>query len=213
MASLFMCSGDMTKRYNVRNGEQQVLGRSDLPMAMPKTVSREQCTITIGNDGFGTVTSMGRRPTGVRENYVTPWAWLLKDQSKVIADGTMISLDVNNPEGHVFTFFVLDDDERPIRKRQRGDEKGELLIVILAHSHSHAHALMLAHSNTHTQTRILFTQTAGTPLGRAAQRRRDGRPRRDGQSRRDGRRWRPEARAPRWASSAAARAQAAGARL
>jgi hypothetical protein len=105
------------------------------------------------------------------------------------------------------------DDERPIRKRQRGDEKGELLIVILAHSHSHAHALMLAHSNTHTQTRTLFTQTAGTPLGRAAQRRRDGRPRRDGQSRRDGRRWRPEARAPRWASSAAAGAQAAGARL
>ena len=202
----------MTKRYNVRNGEQQVLGRSDLPMAMPKTVSKEQCTITVGNDGIGTVTSMGRRPTGVRENNVTPWEWLLKDQHKVIADGTMISLDAKNPEGHVFTFFVL-DDERPIRKRQRGDEKGELLIVILAHSHSHAHALMLAHSKTHTQTRTLFTQTAGTPLGRAAQRRRDGRPRRDGQSRRDGRRWRPEARAPRWASSAAAGAQAAGARL
>ena len=212
MASWCVCSGDMTKRYNVRNGEQQVLGRSDLPMAMPKTVSREQCTITVGNDGFGTVTSMGRRPTGVRENYVTPWAWLLKDQRKVIADGTMISLDVNNPEGHVFTFFVL-VDERPIRKRQRGDEKGEQIIVILAHSHSHAHALMLAHSNTHTQTRTLFTQTAGTPLVRAAQRSRDGRPRRDGQSRRDGQRWRPEARAPRWASSAAAGAQAAGARL
>jgi hypothetical protein len=152
MASWCLCSGDMTKRYNVRNGEQQVLGRSDLPMAMPKTVSREQCTITVGNDGFGTVTSMGRRPTGVRENYVTPWAWLLKDQSKVIADGTMISLDVNNPEGHVFTFFVLDDDERLIRKRQRGDEKGELLIVE-SYSHTRTRTLML--SCSHTQTRTL----------------------------------------------------------
>ena len=101
MASWSVCSGDMTTRYTVRTGEQQVLGRSDGPM--PKTVSREQCTITIGNDGFGTVTSIGRGPTGVRENYVTPWAWLHKDQRNVIADGTMISLDAKNPDGHVFT--------------------------------------------------------------------------------------------------------------
>jgi len=171
MASWCVCAANTPTRYTVRNGEQQVLGRTD------KTLP-QQCIITIGNDGTGTVTSVGMGSTGVRENTSTPWEWLSKNQSKVIADGTMISLDVNNPEGHVFTFFVL-VDERPIRKRQRGDEKGELIIVILAHSHSHAHALMLAHSNTHTQTRTLFTQTAGTPLGRAAQRRRDGRPRRD----------------------------------
>ena len=103
-----MCSGDMSTCYTIRNGEQQFLGRSDHgPMAMSKTVSREQCSITIGNDGFGIVTSMGRRPTGVRENYATPWAWLYKDQRKVIADGTMISLDAKNPEGHVFTCVRL----------------------------------------------------------------------------------------------------------
>ena len=69
----------------------------------------------------------------------------------MIADGTMISLDVNNPEGHVFTFFVL-DDERLIRKRQRGDEKGELLIVE-SYSHTRTRTLML--SCSHTQTRTL----------------------------------------------------------
>ena len=152
MASWCVCAANTPTRYTVRNGEQQVLGRSDLPMAMPKTVSREQCTITVGNDGFGTVTSMGRRPTGVRENYATPWTWLLKDQHKVIADGTMISLDVNNPEGHVFTFFVSLDDERLIRKRQRGDEKGELLRVE-SYSHTRTRTLML--SCSHTQTRTL----------------------------------------------------------
>ena len=149
MASWRVCSANMITCYTVRNGEQQVLGRSDGPM--PDTVSRQQCIITIGNDGTGTVTSMGRGPTGVRENYMTPWAWLQKDQRKVIADGTMISLDVNNPEGHVFTFFVL-DDERPIRKRQRGDEKGELLIVE-SYSHTRTRTLML--SCSHTQTRTL----------------------------------------------------------
>ena len=103
-----MCSGDMSTCYTIRNGEQQFLGRSDHgPLAMSKTVSREQCSITIGNDGFGIVTSMGRRPTGVRENYATPWAWLYKDQRKVIADGTMISLDAKNPERHVFTCVRL----------------------------------------------------------------------------------------------------------
>ena len=149
MASWRVCSANMITCYTVRNGEQQVLGRSDGPM--PDTVSRQQCIITIGNDGTGTVTSIGRGPTGVRENYMTPWAWLQKDQRKVIADGTMISLDVNNPEGHVFTFYVL-VDERPIRKRQRGDEKGELLAVE-SYSHTRTRTLML--SCSHTQTRTL----------------------------------------------------------
>ena len=150
----------MTERYNVRNGEQQVLGRSDLPMAMPKTVSREQCTIAVGNDGFGTVTSMGRRPTGVRENYATPWAWLHKDQRKVIADGTMISLDAKNPEGYVFTCQVADRngtliEQMNMNKRKRVDvEKGELLIVIRtrSYSHAHTHTLILARSYTHSLT-------------------------------------------------------------
>ena len=153
MASWRVCSANMITCYTVRNGEQQVLGRSDGPM--PDTVSRQQCIITIGNDGTGTVTSMGRGPTGVRENYMTPWAWLQKDQRKVIADGTMISLDVNNPEGHVFTCQVVDTNGTLIQnKRQRVDEKGELraahtrtLILARSYARSYSHA-PLAHSNT-----------------------------------------------------------------
>ena len=65
--------------YTVRNGEQQVLGRFDLD-PQPPTVSRMKCMLQVGNDGTATMVSLGRGPTGVRENYNTPWAWLQKDQ-------------------------------------------------------------------------------------------------------------------------------------
>ena len=152
MASWCVCAANTPTRYTVRNGEQQVLGRTDKTMP-------QQCIIKIGNDGTGTVTSVGMGSTGVRENTSTPWEWLRKNQSKVIADGTMISLDVNNPEGLIFVCQVMTDTNGTLiqqkqNKRKRVDEKGELLLIFArSHSHSHAHALMLAHSNTHTQTR------------------------------------------------------------
>ena len=153
MASWCVCAANTPTRYTVRNGEQQVLGRTDKTMP-------QQCIITIGNDGTGTVTSVGMGSTGVRENTSTPWEWLSKNQSKVIADGTMISLDVNNPEGLIFTCQVADRngtliEQMNMNKRKRVDvEKGELLIVIRTRSYSHAHTrtLILARSYTHSLT-------------------------------------------------------------
>jgi hypothetical protein len=153
MASWCVCAANTPTRYTVRNGEQQVLGRTDKTMP-------QQCIITIGNDGTGTVTSVGMGSTGVRENTSTPWEWLSKNQSKVIADGTMISLDVNNPEGLIFTCQVADRngtliEQMNMNKRKRVDvEKGELLIVIRtrSYSHAHTHTLILARSYTHSLT-------------------------------------------------------------
>ena len=159
MASWRVCSANTPTRYTVHNGKQLVLGRSDGPM--PITVSRKQCIIAIGNDGTGTVTSVGMGSTGVRENASTLWLWLRANQSKVIADGTMVSLDSNNPEGHVFTCQVVDTKDEWLcyalggtliqNKRQRVDEKGELLILARSYSHAHTRTLILARS--HTQTR------------------------------------------------------------
>jgi hypothetical protein len=152
MASWCVCAANTPTRYTVRNGEQQVLGRTD------KTLP-QQCIITIGNDGTGTVTSVGMGSTGVRENTSTPWEWLSKNQSKVIADGTMISLDVNNPEGLIFTCQVADRngtliEQMNMNKRKRVDvEKGELLIVIRTRSYSHAHTRTLILARSHTLAR------------------------------------------------------------
>ena len=152
MASWCVCAANTPTRYTVRNGEQLVLGRTDKTMP-------QQCIITIGNDGTGTVTSVGMGSTGVRENTSTPWEWLSKNQSKVIADGTMISLDVNNPEGLIFTCQVADRngtliEQMNMNKRKRVDvEKGELLIVIRTRSYSHAHTRALIHAQSNTVTR------------------------------------------------------------
>jgi hypothetical protein len=111
MASWRVWSANTLKCYTLCYGEQRVLCRSDGPMPMSW-----QCIITIGNDGAGTVTSVGMGSTGVRENTSTPWVWLRKNQRKVIANGTMVSLDINNPEGHVFTLCQVVENKQSYRR-------------------------------------------------------------------------------------------------
>jgi hypothetical protein len=154
MASWRVWSANTLKCYTLCYGEQRVLCRSDGPMPMSW-----QCIITIGNDGAGTVTSVGMGSTGVRENTSTPWVWLRKNQRKVIANGTMVSLDINNPEGHVFTLCQVVENKRQRVRVVTHERKGELLIhtLILARSYSHAHTrtLILARSYSHAHTRTV----------------------------------------------------------
>ena len=86
----------------VRYGSQLTLGRYDLPMQNP-FVSREQCVVVMGADGAATVTSRGKKPTGVRPRYGGPWKWLYERQEHVLSEGDQIAVDQQNPEGAIFS--------------------------------------------------------------------------------------------------------------
>jgi len=75
-------------------------------MAQQKiTVSRAQCAIQVGMDGQAMLQSRGRGPTGWRQGY-NQWTWLRQGETRPLQSGDAISLDVNDPEGAVFTCTI-----------------------------------------------------------------------------------------------------------
>jgi len=87
--------------YSVRNGEEQMLGRLDLPVQKP-TISRAQCLVRVHADGTATLDTCGKPPTGVR-HAGQPWQWLQTGQSFALSEDCQVSLDYSEPESAVFT--------------------------------------------------------------------------------------------------------------
>lgn len=99
--NLWTVAFDNGRVYTLRNGEQQVLGRYDMT-EQKLTVSREQCLVQIAEDGTATLLSCGKPPTGWREPGGA-WLWLQPQETIVLAHGDQVSLDMQNPEGSVFS--------------------------------------------------------------------------------------------------------------
>ena len=87
--------------YTLRNGEHQVLSRWNM-LSQTLSVSRKQCMVQILADGTATLTSYGKGPTLWRSR-AGPWQPVRNGESLVLSDGDQVSLDVNQPEGAVFT--------------------------------------------------------------------------------------------------------------
>ena len=92
--------------YNLCNGDVQVLSRFNMLEQAP-TVSRVQCIVQI-HDGTATLTSCGKGPTlwRPRSPPMHGWPrWIALDKGDLVplTDGDQVSLDVNDPEGAVFT--------------------------------------------------------------------------------------------------------------
>lgn len=97
--------------YPVSNGQQQVIGRYDMPQTRGRPayyVSREQCVIQVGFDGTAALTSIGKPPTGWRVAPGQPWQWLRKDAKAPIflPDGAQLSLNKYDKEGAIFTIEI-----------------------------------------------------------------------------------------------------------
>ena len=106
-------------QYDVRNGEQQTLGRYDMIIDSAERedeslyVSRQQCIVQVAADGSATLASIGRPSTLCRRRSNAPWFGLRRmrplgddigyDGAHVLKDGEQISLDHRNPEGTIFT--------------------------------------------------------------------------------------------------------------
>jgi hypothetical protein len=91
--------------FTVRPGQQQILGRLDIPSedTTDSRVSREHIVVNVGMDGSATLRPLSKNPTGWRANAYSPWQWLQTDQSMILTEGCQISLDIRNPEGPMFT--------------------------------------------------------------------------------------------------------------
>ena len=83
--------------YVVRAGEEQVLGRFDM-LEEKNTVSRMQCIVQVGADGTATISSLGKRPTGLRRRHGAPWYGLSREATHVLLDGEEIALDMDSGE-------------------------------------------------------------------------------------------------------------------
>ena len=99
----------------LRNGEEQVLSRWNMEK-QKLTVSREQCKLTVSDDGIATLKSTGRSPTMWRSKHASefprgPWNALFKDKRHVLADGDQVSLDCHDPDDAVFTIRCQREDE------------------------------------------------------------------------------------------------------
>jgi len=90
-----------TKPYTLAGGDEQVLGRYNM-LQQKLTVSRRQCTVRCLYDGTATLSSWGRGPTMWRERG-GPWCTVGVLDSLVLTDGDQVGLDVNDPDGAVFT--------------------------------------------------------------------------------------------------------------
>jgi len=66
------------------------------------SVSRKQCMVQVLADGTVTLTSYGKGPTLWRAR-AGPWQHVRNGESLVLSDGDQVSLDVNQPDGAVFT--------------------------------------------------------------------------------------------------------------
>jgi len=95
-------------KYQLRNGDMEVLGRYDLFTSKPTRpwVSREQCSVLVEADGTAIVVSRGKPPTGWRAPGGGPWQWLMRDEMHLLSHGDQLSLDYQDPEGTVFTCHV-----------------------------------------------------------------------------------------------------------
>ena len=98
--------------YSIGNGEQQALGRFDMPQTRGRPayyVSRQQCLIQVAPDGEAMLTSIGKPPTGWRAGPGQPWRWISKKKNGrpsepiVLNSGAQISLNKYEKEGAVFT--------------------------------------------------------------------------------------------------------------
>lgn len=88
--------------YNLRNGEEQMLGRRNM-IYSKLTVSRVQAVVQVASDGTATLESRGKGPTLWRERGDPLWWALQRGERAPLADGDEMSLDVNDPEAAVFT--------------------------------------------------------------------------------------------------------------
>jgi hypothetical protein len=95
-------SGRTTRPYTIGAGEEQVLGRYDMASQNPY-VSRQQCIVRTATNGTATLVSIGKKPTGWRASAGDAWLWLEKDDSRLVTHGSQVSLDVQNPEGVIFS--------------------------------------------------------------------------------------------------------------
>mmetsp|Transcript_6596 Transcript_6596/g.15384 ORF Transcript_6596/g.15384 Transcript_6596/m.15384 type:complete len:298 (-) Transcript_6596:339-1232(-) len=86
--------------YTLKIGDEQVLSRWNMA-EQALTVSREQCSVKCSSDGTATLTSTGKGATLWSSNGA-PWVALRKDDEVPLADGDLISLDCNNPDGAIF---------------------------------------------------------------------------------------------------------------
>uniref|UniRef100_A0A7S4I4G1 WW domain-containing protein n=1 Tax=Prymnesium polylepis TaxID=72548 RepID=A0A7S4I4G1_9EUKA len=94
--------------YSLRAGDSRVLSRWNM-VEQALTVSRVQSIVRILPDGTATLVSKGRGPTlwragkSTSSNALYPWYPLKEDETIVLGDEDLISLDCNNPEDAVFS--------------------------------------------------------------------------------------------------------------
>ena len=84
--------------YAVSNGGEQIMGRFDM-LEQKLTVSRAQCVVQVLPDGTATISSLGKRPTGLRRHQHAPWYGLSTGQH-VLLDGEQIALDMDSGESY-----------------------------------------------------------------------------------------------------------------
>ena len=109
--------------YNVRNGEEQVLGRFDM-IAQKTTVSRMQCILRVAPDGTATLVSVGRRPTTVRPRDGAPSFGLEKEYPHVLRESQYIGIDPNEPWGACFTCHVEADMGNSYQQQDSYQQQG-----------------------------------------------------------------------------------------
>jgi len=66
------------------------------------TVSREQAVVRCEADGSATLTSKGKGPT-LWCSRGEPWVAVPEGEQVPLSDGDLISLDVNDPDGAIFS--------------------------------------------------------------------------------------------------------------
>ena len=96
----YVHSGVQPRRYEMRNGDVQVLSRFSM-LTQKLTVSRVQAIVQI-HDGIATLSSCGRDSTLWRGRGL-PWVALNKGDQAPLTDGDQVSLDCKDPEAAVYT--------------------------------------------------------------------------------------------------------------
>jgi hypothetical protein len=130
--------------YDVGMGEETVLSRFDM-MEEKNTVSRMQCVVEVLADGTAYVSSLGKRPTGLRARATqdhrglhAPWYGLLSDPTRMNAhllkDGEQIALDMDSgesfgwqgsPYSAVFTCQMVRLDEQGQHEQGQHEQYGQ----------------------------------------------------------------------------------------
>jgi hypothetical protein len=95
--------------FRLRNGEEQVLGRSDMVEENPY-VSRAQCLVRVSPDGTATAVALGKAQTYVLKPSAKCSVVLRKDEEHVLGHSDQIALNIGANRG-IFTVYALQGED------------------------------------------------------------------------------------------------------